>query len=167
MIAVDTSAVVAILEGEEDAYRFITALEKEEAMMSVATFVELNAIMKHKGGEAAIRIVDRFIEEGVKIEGVIALGGVAKKAPFVMQIHADVLNMKIKVARSDQTCALGAAMCAATASGIYPSVHDAQKTMGNGFEQEYFPNEKNAEKYISLYQKYSKLGNFIENEFTK
>jgi L-ribulokinase len=115
----------------------------------------------------AKKIADRFIEEGVKIEGVIALGGVAKKAPFIMQVHADVLNMKIKVARSEQTCALGAAMCAATAAGIYPTLYEAQKAMGNGFEKEYHPDKDNVKKYQSLYMEYSKLGTFIENEFTQ
>ncbi len=40
-------------------------------------------------------IVNRFVEEGVPIRGIIALGGVAKKSPFIMQIMADVLNMPI------------------------------------------------------------------------
>ncbi len=114
----------------------------------------------------AKKIVDRFISEGIKIEGVIALGGVAKKAPFVMQVHADVLNMKIKVAKSDQTCALGAAMCAATAAGIYSNIEEAQQVMGSGFEAEYHPNPEKARKYAVLYEKYSKLGNFIESELT-
>ena len=52
-------------------------------------------------------IVDRFINEGVPIKQVIAIGGVAKKSPFVMQTLSDVLNMPIKVASSDQACALG------------------------------------------------------------
>ena len=58
------------------------------------------------------RIVERFISEGVEIKGIIALGGVAKKSPFVMQVVADVLDMPIKVARSEQACALGSAMAA-------------------------------------------------------
>ena len=62
-------------------------------------------------------IVDRFVEEGIRIDGVIALGGVAKKSPLVMQIVADVLNMPIKVARSEQAVALGTAMAAAVACG--------------------------------------------------
>ena len=48
-------------------------------------------------------INERFISEGIPIEGVIAIGGVAKKNHFVMQIVADVLNMPIKVAASEQT----------------------------------------------------------------
>ena len=114
----------------------------------------------------AKKIVDRFISEGVRIDSVIALGGVAKKAPFVMQVHADVLNKSIKVARAEQACALGAAMCAATAAGIYSSVEEAQKAMGNGFEREYHPTSENTKKYEMLYQKYSKLGEFIESELT-
>jgi L-ribulokinase len=112
----------------------------------------------------AKKIVDRFISEGVKIEGIIALGGVAKKSPFVMQIVADVLNMPILVARSEQACALGSAMAAATVAGLYPTVLDAQKAMGNGYETEYKPNPVNAEKYKALYEKYSRIGIFVESE---
>ncbi len=112
----------------------------------------------------AKKIVDRFISEGVKIDGIIALGGVAKKSPFVMQVVADVLNMPILVARSEQACALGAAMAAATVAGLYPTVLDAQKAMGNGFEMEYKPKKENADKYILLYDKYTRFGTFIEND---
>jgi L-ribulokinase len=108
-------------------------------------------------------INDRFISEGIRIDGVIALGGVAKKSPFVMQVVADVLNMPIKVARSEQACALGTAMAAAVAAGVYPTVSEAQKKMGGGFEKTYLPIKENAEKYKSLYEKYLKLGKFIEN----
>jgi L-ribulokinase len=52
----------------------------------------------------AKKIVDRFISEGIRIDGIVALGGVAKKSPFVMQVVADVLNMPILVAR-EQACA--------------------------------------------------------------
>jgi len=76
------------------------------------------------------KIVDRFISEGVEIKGVIALGGVAKKSPFVMQVVADVLNMPIKVARAEQACALGSAMAAAVVGGIYGTIEEAQKAIG-------------------------------------
>ena len=107
-------------------------------------------------------INDRFTEEGVRIDGVIALGGVAKKSPFVMQIVADVLNMPIKVARSEQACALGSAMAAAVASGIYATTGEAQVNMGGGIETEYHPIPENAAKYQTLYEAYQKLGRFIE-----
>jgi len=111
-------------------------------------------------------INDRFISEGVRIDGVIAVGGVAKKNPVVMQIVADVLNMPIKVASSDQTCALGSAMEAAVVAGIHKDIPAAQKAMGGGFEKEYKPDPARAEKYEELFRKYKKLGSFIENQFT-
>lgn len=107
-------------------------------------------------------IVDRFISEGVQIKEVIAIGGVAKKSPFVMQNLSDVLNVPIKVATSDQACALGAAMFAAVAAGIYPDLKTAQEKMGSGFDKEYFPRPEYVEVYQKLYNKYQKLGNFIE-----
>jgi L-ribulokinase len=108
-------------------------------------------------------INDRFTEEGVRIDGVIALGGVAKKSLFVMQIVADVLNMPIKVARSEQACALGSAMAAAVAAGIYSTTAEAQQKMGGGIETEYHPIQENVEKYKVLYEKYRKLGKFTES----
>lgn len=113
----------------------------------------------------AKKIVDRFIDEGIRIDGVIALGGVAKKSSFVMQTVADVLNMPILVAKSDQACALGTSMAAAVVAGIYPTLEEAQKAMGNGFEMEYKPIPGNALKYAVLYKKYSKLGDLIQNQF--
>ena len=110
----------------------------------------------------AKKIVDRFIDEGVRIDGIVALGGVAKKSPFVMQVVADVLNMPILVARSEQACALGTAMAAATVAGLYPTVLDAQKAMGNGYEMEYTPNKTNARAYAMLYARYGEAGEFVE-----
>ncbi len=107
-------------------------------------------------------INDRFVSEGVRIDGVIALGGVAKKSPLVMQIVADVLDMPIKVARSEQACALGSAMAAAVAAGVYENIPEAQKAMGGGIESEYRPIPENAKKYKVLYEKYKKLGKFTE-----
>jgi L-ribulokinase len=111
-------------------------------------------------------INERFISEGVRIDGVIAVGGVAKKSSFVMQVVADVLNMPIKVAKSDQTCALGSAMAASVVAGIHADIPSAQKAMGIGFEKEYHPDPVRAKKYDELYRKYKKLGLFIEKELT-
>ncbi len=108
------------------------------------------------------KIVDRFKEEGVRIDGVIGLGGVAKKSPFVMQIVADVLNMPIQVARHEQTCALGSAMAASVVASVHPDFISAQKALGNGFEKEYQPRPEFAEKYKYLYEKYCDLGKKIE-----
>lgn len=112
----------------------------------------------------AKRIVERFRAEGVKIEGVIGLGGVAKKSPFIMQVVADVLNVPIKVPASEQTCALGAAMFAAVVAGVHPTVEDAKNSMGGGMELEYTPNPAAAAQYEKLYKRYLSLGDFVEEE---
>jgi L-ribulokinase len=107
-------------------------------------------------------INERFMMEGIRIDKVIAIGGVAKKNPFVMQIVADVLNMPIKVASSEQTCALGSAMAASVVAGVYKDIPEAQKAMGGGFEKEYHPDPSRAKKYETLFKKYKDLGRLIE-----
>jgi L-ribulokinase len=109
-------------------------------------------------------IVERFREQGVAIEDVVALGGIAQKSPFVMQVNADVLNMPIKVATSEQTCALGAAMFAAVAAGIYDTVAAAQAKMGSGFSRTFAPNPANAAVYDRHYGKYLQLGRTLEQQ---
>jgi L-ribulokinase len=111
-------------------------------------------------------IVDRFLENGIEIESVIGIGGISQKSPFVMQILADVLGMPIKVARSEQACAFGAAMFAAVAAGVYAKVEEAQKAMGQGFSNEYIPNKENHQLYLKLYKKYQAIGKFTETELT-
>lgn len=107
-------------------------------------------------------IVDRFESEGVKIDSVIGIGGVARKSPFIMQTLANVLDMPIKVAESDQAPALGAAIYAATASGIFGDVIEASKVMGGDFEAEYFPQADQVKSYSILFEAYGKLGEFVE-----
>lgn len=109
-------------------------------------------------------IVERFFREGVSIKKVTGIGGVAKKSPFVMQTLANVLNMPIKAASADQACALGAAMCAAVAAGIHPSMEAAQEAMGSGFDAEYLPEIDKVAVYQNLYQKYLTLGEFVEKK---
>jgi L-ribulokinase len=107
-------------------------------------------------------IVERFINEGIPVKGIIALGGVAKKSTYVMQVMANVLNMPIRIHKSEQTCANGAAMFAATAAGIYNKVEDAMVAMGQGFEKTYEPQKDKAAYYAKRYKMYLELGNKIE-----
>jgi L-ribulokinase len=109
-------------------------------------------------------IVDRFIAEGVPVKGIIALGGVAKKSTYVMQTMANVLNMPIRIHSSEQTCAAGAAMFAATAAGLYTKVEDAMNAMGQGFEKTYEPQADKVGYYAKRYKMYLELGNKIENK---
>ncbi|RNC60226.1 L-ribulokinase [Trypanosoma cruzi] len=109
-------------------------------------------------------IVERFREEGVRIDRVIAVGGIAKKSPLVMQVLSDVLNVPIGVCRTDQACALGAAMFAATAAGRYSSIEMAQKKMSSGFVTEYTSCSARAAVYDTLYGSYQRLGRVIQKE---
>lgn len=111
-------------------------------------------------------IVDRFNEQGVTVKGLIGIGGVPRKSPYIMQTMADVMNMPIKIHKSEQTCATGAAMFAATAAEIYDKVEDAMNAMGSGFDKEYYPNKDKVEIYAKRYLKYQKLGKFIEQQIT-
>ncbi|MEH0018447.1 MAG: ribulokinase [Desulfobacter sp.] len=108
------------------------------------------------------RIAEHFTEQGIEINQVIAVGGVAKKSPLVMQTLADVMGMSIRVARSDQTCALGAAMTAAVAAGIHGDLVQAQAAMGAGFEREYRPDASTAARYDRRYREYLAMGRDAE-----
>jgi L-ribulokinase len=126
-----------------------------DAPMIYRAFVEATCF----GAKA---IVERFEEESILIKGVLGMGGVAKKSPFVMQILADVLDMPIRIVRSEQTCALGAGMFAATAAGLFNSVEEAKNAMGSGFDAEYHPNQRNVDIYKKMYKRYLTLGNIAE-----
>jgi L-ribulokinase len=108
-------------------------------------------------------IVERFEEEGIHINSIIGIGGVAKKSPFIMQTLANVLNMPIKVAESDQAPALGAAIYAAVAAGIHANVIEASKVMGSDFEAEYFPQADQVKSCAMAMESYRELAEFVEN----
>ena len=84
-----------------------------------------------------------------------------KNRPLSCRVVADVLNRPIKVARSEQACALGSAMAAAVAAGIYANTAEAQANMGGGIEKEYLPDPVNAAKYEALYEQYKQFGEWV------
>ena len=108
------------------------------------------------------RIVEHMKAQGLHIDSVNGIGGISKKAPFVMQTLADVLDMPIRIVRSQQTCALGAAMFAAVAAGVYRDIMEAMKYMGSDVEVEYKPDTRRARVYETLYKKYLELAKNAE-----
>jgi len=110
-------------------------------------------------------IIETFVNSGVPIYEVYACGGIASKNDFMMQIYADVLNKDIKIAASNQTPALGAAIFAAVAAGKerggYESVYDAAKAMGKVKDKFFKPIKSNVEAYNKLYAEYSILHDFF------
>ncbi len=108
-------------------------------------------------------IIDRFVSEGIPIQGLIGLGGVAKKSAFIMQLLADITDMPIRIHRSEQTCALGAAMFASVASGVHKNISSAMNIMGPGFEKTYFPDSSKRELNEKRYSSYKIFGHFLES----
>ena len=105
-------------------------------------------------------IIDRYEREGLHVESVTAVGGIARKSSFVMQFLADAMNMPIRVAASDQAVALGAAMFGAAASGVHKDIFAAMDAMKPGCDAEYLPRRDCTERY----QKYLRLAAASERE---
>jgi len=106
-------------------------------------------------------IIERFKDEGIAINSVVVIGGISKKSDFVMQVCADVWNCPIDVLESEQSCALGAAIFAATVGGAHTSVAAAQKAMASPVCKTYRPNPQAALAYEKLYANYQHLGAYI------
>jgi L-ribulokinase len=68
-------------------------------------------------------IVDTLVEAGVSVERFVAGGGLPGKSPLLMQICADVLNAEIRLATSEQSVALGAAILGCIAAGREATGH--------------------------------------------
>lgn len=102
----------------------------------------------------ALTIINRIEEYGVKVEEVINCGGLAVKSPLLMQIYADVTGRPMKISRSDQTPALGAAIFGAIASGAFDNVSSAQAVM-TGNKKTYEPDSESHSVYQQIYSLYS------------
>jgi L-ribulokinase len=109
----------------------------------------------------ALTIINRFEEFGVKVEQIVNCGGISEKNPMVMQIYADVTGRPIKISRSAQTCALGAAIAGAVVAGKkaggYDSYAAAQKAMTGLKPKVFKPDAKSHAVYRQLYPLYRQL----------
>jgi len=108
----------------------------------------------------ALAIIDRIEENGVKINEVVNCGGLAIKSPLIMQIYADTTGRPMKISKSEQTPALGAAIFGAVSAGKeacgFDNVLQAQEVM-TGTSKTYKPNEQNHLLYKKLYKIYKQL----------
>jgi L-ribulokinase len=105
-------------------------------------------------------IVDTFNAAGVPVTEFVVAGGL-KKNQTLMQIYADVLNMPLTLATSDQAPALGSAIHAAVAAGAYPDVPAAAEVMGRSEKSAYSPNQADVEAYERLYAEYKTLHDYF------
>ncbi|MDR2150268.1 MAG: ribulokinase [Spirochaetaceae bacterium] len=123
---------------------------------------EIYRALAHATAFGARAIVERFNEEGVPIKSIIGIGGVARKSPLIMQILADSIGMPLAIPAHDQTVALGAAIFAAVAAGLYPDLISAQQALASPVEKTYSPNQALKPVYDTLYRRYRELGEWVE-----
>ncbi len=109
------------------------------------------------------RIFDSLLENGVIIKKVIAVGGIAEKSSFVMQMLADVLNVPIYVCRDSQVCAKGAVIYASVGAGIFASISEAQKQFCNFDTAPYIPDKSRQAMYEMQYRQYLEMGELGES----
>jgi L-ribulokinase len=102
-------------------------------------------------------IVERIVEYGVPVKRIVCSGGIAAKNPLLMQIYADVTGCEMRVSRSDQSCALGAAIGAAVCAGAHPDFSTAQAAMTGLKEIVYRPISANQAIYQDLFSLYRTL----------
>lgn len=102
-------------------------------------------------------IYEHYKKKGLDLVDIVSVGGVSQKSPFVMQILSNVIGLPIKVVSTEQAGALGAAMCAATAAGLFERVEDAQHQMRSEIGKIYRPNEEVHRVYNRLYRQYQVL----------
>lgn len=101
-------------------------------------------------------ILENYAAAGICVDTVIASGGIAKKDSMLMQILSDVTGKTIRVANDSQTSAIGAAIYAAVAAGLYPDIHTASKHMQVAADKVYTPSGAD---YSTLFNVYKRLHN--------
>ena len=106
-------------------------------------------------------ITEQFEGGGLPVSRVMATGGIARKNPMMMQIYADVLNRPIEVSETAQAGALGSAIYAAVAGGVYPTVTEAADAMAARTERVYTPDSKAVEAYDHMFTRYKQLHDFF------
>jgi len=119
-------------------------------------------------------IVNTFEEYGVPVEEIYGCGGLAQKNALLMQIYADVTGRPLRIAASEQTCAVGAAMHAAVAAGKaaggYDTIQDAAAKMARVKDEQYEPIPENQAIYKAIYAEYARLHDYFgrgENDVMK
>lgn len=115
------------------------------------------------------KIIETFKQSGVAVDGLVIAGGLMKNR-LLMQIYADVTGYPLDVIASEQGPALGSAMHAAVAAGVYRDIAEASRHMSRVHEDVYRPIEENRRVYDALYREYETLHDYFgrgENDVMK
>jgi L-ribulokinase len=106
-------------------------------------------------------IIEAFENRGIPINKLVAAGGLPEKNRLMIQIYADVTGKPIYLAGSPQAPALGSAMHAAVAAGVYPDIRAAADKMGKLKDEVIQPNFDNKAIYDKLYAEYRTLYDYF------
>ncbi len=106
-------------------------------------------------------IIEAFAARGVPVNEIIAAGGLPERNKLLMQIYADVTGRPLKLAGSPQAPAVGSAMHAAVAAGVYPNIEAAAQKMGSLKDEVVTPIAENQRIYDQLYADYRTLYDYF------
>ena len=106
-------------------------------------------------------IIEAFEEQGIEVRELVAAGGLPEKNALLRQIYADVTGRSLKLSGSAQAPALGSAMHAAVAAGIYSDIHAAADKMGKLKNEIVRPVPENQAVYEQLFAEYKLLYDYF------
>lgn len=109
-------------------------------------------------------IIDNFIKNGIAVDSIYATGGIASKNDVLMQMLSDVLQLPIYISGTSQGGAVGSAIYAAAAAGVFASLDEAAEAMGSIKEQHFEPNKEIYPMYEAVYGEYLKLHDYFGKE---
>lgn len=113
-------------------------------------------------------ILERFMSQGIAVEGLVACGGQPTQNRLLMQVFADVTGRPIEVAATQYASAVGAAVYGAVAAGAvhggYATVQEAVRAMTRPPERVYRPDPRRHARYQALYRDYRRLHDYFGGE---